>query len=40
MPTPAANDPQRARRNVQLAWAHVLLALLFVAGFVFVQASK
>ncbi len=29
-----------ARRNRRLALAHVALALLFVAGFVFVQASK
>ncbi len=34
------HDPELARRNVRLAWAHVALALLFVAGFVLVQASK
>jgi hypothetical protein len=33
-------DPERDRRNVRLAWIHVLIALGFVAAFFWVQASR
>ena len=38
----ATPDPQneRSRRNVRLAWAHALLALGFLAAFIWVQTHQ
>ena len=36
----AAKDPERDRRNVRLAWIHVLIAVAIVAAFFWVQVSK
>lgn len=36
----APTDPERDRRNVRLALVHVLLAVVIVAAFFFVQTSK
>jgi hypothetical protein len=33
-------DPARARRNVILAWVHVLIAVGVLAAFVYVQSQK
>lgn len=33
-------DTERQRRNVRLAWIHVLIALGIVAAFFWVQTSK
>lgn len=35
-----SDDRQRARRNVLLALAHVVLVIVIVAGFVCVQSQK
>lgn len=36
----ATPDPERDRRNVRLAWIHVLIALAVVAAFFWVQAGR
>jgi len=34
------DDPELKKRNIRLAWIHVLVALAIVVGFAWVQASK
>ncbi len=35
-----SSDPERDRRNVRLAWIHVLIAVGMLAAFLWVQVSR